>query len=105
MIALVATVVLPGLFAASGLFAAIVLVNTWRVYGGAWARLKEELAASDSASDSVGPVPVRIVRPANDAVTTVGTPMRGPAAQVHALRPAINRPRVPGRLATLPAAA
>ncbi len=46
MIAVIATFVLPGLFAVSGMFALATLALSWRRYGREFAAIRAQLAAS-----------------------------------------------------------
>lgn len=99
MIALVASIVLPALFTASAVLAIGVLAASWRTYGGAYRRLRRELAACD---DRQG-VAITLIR---HEVRMLGTtPRTIPAIRRPALRHAGRTGISPARLPVQPAAA
>ena len=100
MIALVTTVLLPGLFAATGLFATVVLLGTWRTYGGAFARLQAEL----TACDSVPVVAEQRLQLDHRVGMGPGSAVVQPAS-VSVLRPVVSPVRRPAPLCALPVAA
>lgn len=85
MLAIVSSIVLPLLFAASGTLAATVLVSGWRRYGPGLAQLRAELAALAEAEAAAA---ARHLRPASAVASPATRRTVRPVRAAAAVRPA-----------------